>query len=123
MTCPTCLGAKQSTAIVCSRTDRGTRSEWRNLPCHTCRGAGEVDARQAALIETGRRLRDHRVNVLPYRSQREEATRLGMSVLHLSKQEQGRICAACPAENEGSCAVCPYTAAEAEGVARERGRL
>lgn len=122
MTCPTCGGRGEVLALIhVTRDDRRAGERERvMLPCFTCQGSGQIDARHAALMETGKRLRDYRVHVLK-RSGREEAARLGLSALAVNHQEHGRLCAACPFD--GGCPECDYTPEEAEAWARGKGRL
>jgi hypothetical protein len=122
-TCPDCDGRGKYRGVVSGIRVSGERfCEPRVLPCSTCQGSGTVSSVRAAHIALGDRLREHRVNTLR-RSQREEAKRLGMSPQLLSKQEFGRICAACPPEFNGHCPECPFTPEQAEVHAREKGRL
>lgn len=88
-TCPACDGRGGSTGIGCGPAGCGVMT----LTCVVCSGSGQVPAARAAEIATwrprGQAMRDRRVNGEPYRSLRQEADRLGISVVALSEMERG----------------------------------
>ena len=85
LTCPSCDGAGTIFALVDGPSYRGPKT----LTCHRCAGSGRITQAQMDAIESGRRIRENRLerNV----SMGEEARRLGMSVSEYSAIEHGRI--------------------------------
>jgi hypothetical protein len=65
--------------------ESGCGIEW--LPCSTCAGTGEITAERAEAYRQGRELRNRRIAA--DRSLREEAKRLGVSPVALSRMERG----------------------------------
>jgi hypothetical protein len=88
MICPNCNGKKTAIASHVLYSN-GTGAFGVDMPCHTCEGAGEVDDRMPQWNELGRKLREKRMT--PYRNLCTEAARRGMTVLQLSRMEQGKI--------------------------------
>lgn len=84
ITCPSCRGRKFTFALVDGSNYRGPAQ----LPCSTCRGAGEIDPQTEDWIEIGGMHRKWRV--AQWESQRECARRLGITCSALSAMEAGR---------------------------------
>lgn len=79
--CPSCEGSRVLGALL----NIGGRCVPHTMPCRTCRGTGEIDeARAAELNAAEERRRERMARGL---SLREEAERLGMSAVELSKLE------------------------------------
>lgn len=90
MICPDCKGSKE--IVAAHVTYANGRSGWGvPFPCHRCNGTGEVPEEMAEWMREGRAMRDARVNGKPYRSQRDEAKRRGMTAMQLSAMEMGRV--------------------------------
>jgi len=83
--CPTCGGERVNHALACG-TD-GCR--FMEMVCYRCNGEGVVPRAMEQWIADGERLRQRRVEELPYRNQRTESARLGIDVVRLSRLEQG----------------------------------
>ena len=85
MICPMCNGKGESQGFACGPTGGRIGA----FPCLTCKGTGEITEEHVARIVEGQRLFEDRQarNV----SQREEAKRLGMSVVLYSKVEHGDL--------------------------------
>lgn len=97
MICPDCEGQKQHFAHV-NRGENGQGGyEWIN--CFRCKGAGEVPDEQAEWILRGKLMRCERV--ASGASLRDEAARLGISVVHLSEMERGMRSPLTQPVNEG----------------------
>lgn len=83
--CPTCRG-EQAIHLVGCGTD-GCRPV--SMRCYRCDSQGIVPREAEQWIADGKRLRDRRVHGTPYRNLRDEAARLGLDVIRLSRLEQG----------------------------------
>lgn len=88
MTCPSCDGRGKSYAHLDYGGKRG--GEWKWVNCLTCGGSGTITPETLCAIEVGRRLRERR-KAAPYRTQREQGLRLGISAAELSQAEAGRL--------------------------------
>ncbi len=83
--CPRCNGAKSAFGVRCG--DRGCQTgSW---ACDLCKGEGQVSPVTAERWRQGRAMRDARVKLGT--SQREEANRLGISLIQLNDIEHGRL--------------------------------
>ena len=82
--CPHCIGAGRSGFIACGPQGAHSGVQF----CRTCEGTGHVSAELAERIAEGRRWRQDRID--RRLSQREEAERLGISPVELSKLENVR---------------------------------
>lgn len=107
MTCPDCQGQKEGICHVNYGPDGrgGCRGGWKVMACSRCHGEGTVPDEQAAWIEEGKHIRHLRVHSGKYRNLVDEARRLGIDVVTLSKMERGEIK--------------PYTLAEIEPAPTE----
>jgi hypothetical protein len=83
--CTRCNGAKSAFGVRCS--DRGYQTA--SWVCDFCKGAGQVSSERAERWRKGRAMRDARVKLGV--SQREEANRLGISLIQLNDIEHGRL--------------------------------
>lgn len=84
--CGSCDGSGKSFAHINSTDPAQHGFQWIN--CMTCGGAGTISEAHAERIAKGRQMRDDRVK--RGLSLREEADRLGISVVELSAIEWGR---------------------------------
>ena len=85
ITCPECMGRGQYSALV--MFSDGCRPA--SMPCSRCKGDGKVSPAMTDWIAMGGRLR--RARQERDLSLREEAARLGISVVELSQMERGAI--------------------------------
>lgn len=85
--CSSCGGHKGGMVHV----NLGPQSHrWEYRPCSKCQGTCGISDTEALWTKQGKLYRDDRVHRRCL-SQKEEATRLGISVIELSKAENGRI--------------------------------
>ena len=84
--CPSCEGRKGSIALVMIAS-KGCVERW--MPCSFCKGAGEVLEERSSWRNVGEAMRMDRL--ARDMSQREEAKRLGISVVEYSQMEAGMI--------------------------------
>ncbi len=83
MICPDCKGEGLEEIFV--------HGGLRMISCLRCNGFKEVPDAMADWIIRGRAMRDRRVHGKPYRTMLEEAKRLGITCLQLSRMENGKI--------------------------------
>jgi hypothetical protein len=83
--CPDCDGKGEQYCHV-NRGGPGNGFGW--FPCLTCKGRRVVPADYPERREAGRRMREDRLS--RNMTLRDEAARLGISVVELSRLEQGR---------------------------------
>ena len=85
ITCPACDGNKKSVGIGCG--PGGCKPM--TFKCFTCNGIGEIWEERLKWIETGKKIRERRLerNI----TQREEARQLGVLPSDYSDIEQGRV--------------------------------
>jgi hypothetical protein len=82
--CPACQGSPKSIAHF----NMGDKPhEWREIECDACDGTGRVTQQRMDAITEGRRLRADRIE--RDMSLSEEARRLGISSVQLSRRERG----------------------------------
>lgn len=84
MICPDCEGKKRVTAHINYGNGDGV---WKEIDCFRCAGSGEVPDEQALWIVQGKLKRVDRVS--RDMSLRDEARRLGIPVVDLSRMEGG----------------------------------
>ena len=84
VTCPSCIGQGNSEGFACGPAG----GRYTTLPCSVCKGAGSVSIDTASRYTLGRAMAKER-NARDM-SLREEAKRLGVSVVDLSDIEHGR---------------------------------
>lgn len=89
MKCPDCNGKGCLVAAHVRYAD-GTGRFNMEIGCTRCNKTGTVPDEMAGWIEAGRRMRHQRVHV-NRRNLRDEAKRLGIDVVTLSKMEAGKI--------------------------------
>lgn len=85
MVCPACDGRKE-VMVHCNRGDQP--HTWEMMLCRTCYGKGEITEEHSRRIEEGEKLRADRLarNL----SLIQEAARLGITPMTLSRIENGR---------------------------------
>lgn len=81
--CPVCFGSGERNVFA----KRANSCTFEAIICSDCDGTGAVDAEYEARIAVGKRIRYDRLR--RGLSLREEATRLGLSVVELSARERG----------------------------------
>jgi hypothetical protein len=84
MTCPHCNGEKRGAGFVMRKSGCGIEA----IECSTCGGSGAVTAERLAQVEAGQRLREDRIG--RGASLRQEAARLGIEPVELSRRERGK---------------------------------
>lgn len=91
MICPTCNGEKEIVGLfpVYAEGYTGPRSPCFVMPCHRCKGVGEVPDEQGAWIEAGKRMKAERLGRAV--GLRAEAERRGMLPSILAQMESGMI--------------------------------
>lgn len=89
MLCPSCKATGEIIADTVRYAD-GHCGYGVTFCCPRCKGTGEVPDATAEWIERGERLRKRRVEGQPYRTGREEAKLLGVSLIELNRQENGK---------------------------------
>ena len=84
VTCPHCSGDK----LVTVHVNRGSASKnsWDRIDCPLCDGTGAITSEVQARVDKARAIREARIAA--GRSLRDEAKRLGISVVECSKLEQ-----------------------------------
>lgn len=85
MICPTCNGTKESLVFYSGKTKHG----FGPIACQTCDGEGTISEEKAGWIARGRELRAARVST--GKSVRDEAKRLGIAPVELSRRERGQV--------------------------------
>lgn len=95
VTCPSCKGTKEVFTFENRGLDHRAHTSGMR-PCKTCKGSGKITNEHMARIEKGRELRKDRL----YRGMtfREEAARLEISVVELSRLERGETITAAQKE-------------------------
>lgn len=83
--CPVCLGSPKSIAHF--NMGENKPHEWREIECDACEGTGRVTQHRMDAITEGKKLRQDRIE--RNMSLREEAQRLGISPVQLSRRERG----------------------------------
>ena len=85
--CPDCKGEGSYMALVKFADDKGCQEQ--RMPCHRCGGNGEVPTEMLDWIKRGDAMREDRLS--RDLGQREEAKRLGISVVEYSHMEFGKV--------------------------------
>ena len=87
ISCPGCKGESSYMALVRYGDERGCVEQ--RMDCHQCKGKGQVSSEMLVWIERGNAMREDRLS--RGIGQREEANRLGISVVKYSQMEFGKI--------------------------------
>jgi hypothetical protein len=85
-TCPDCKGERRAFAHINTVDPETHGFQW--VDCLRCGGAGIVTNEELVAIAKGKELRKARIAA--GRSLRQEAERLGVSVVDLSRRERGK---------------------------------
>lgn len=92
MKCPDCHGDGKSLGIFPiyhSSVHESQRKPFVQMNCERCGGSGEISDFMAAWMAQGRAMRD--VRVKQGRTLRQEAGRLGIAAIDLSRRERGIV--------------------------------
>lgn len=85
LVCPGCSGDRQVFAHVNTQDPETHGFQW--IDCSTCKGAGEITEDMRESIDAGRKARQNRID--RGLTLRQEADRLGVSAVVLSRLERG----------------------------------